>query len=181
MTPLPEGRFGSLSFVYRNSLYLFGGSDGSNNREEILCYDPNGNWDTIAKFPVSQRGGIVQVVDDVVYAGLGVGNSGMNTGFWKSSSDSLKIWDPISIPDKIREISSSVYDEKRNIFFMVDVNGKILEYNFTSIEWTAHSLLGYRMNNYQMFILDGIIYILGQDLYYHNKFVTYNPIWDNQS
>lgn len=179
VTPLPEGRFGSLSFVYRNSLYLLGGSDGSNNREEILCYDPNGNWDTIAKFPVSQRGGIVQVVDDVVYAGLGVGNSGMNTGFWKSSSDSLKIWDPISIPDKIREISSSVYDEKRNSFFMVDVNGKIWEYNLTSSEWTAHSLLGYRMNNYQMFILDGIIYILGQDLYYDNKFVTYNPIWDN--
>ena len=24
-----------------------------------------------------------------------------------------------------------------------------------------------------------IIYILGQDLYYANKFIKYNPIWDN--
>ena len=30
-----------------------------------------------------------------------------------------------------------------------------------------------------MFILNGIIYILGQDLYYANKFIKYNPIWDN--
>lgn len=27
--------------------------------------------------------------------------------------------------------------------------------------------------------VNGIIYILGQDLYYANKFIKYNPIWDN--
>ena len=76
-------------------------------------------------------------------------------------------------------VSSGVYDEQRNSFFMIDNNGKIWEYNLSSGEWTARSLLGYRMNNYHMFMLNGIIYILGQDLYYANKFIKYNPIWDN--
>ena len=84
-----------------------------------------------------------------------------------------------SFPDKIGSVSSGVYDEQRNSFFMIDNNGKIWEYNLSSGEWTARSLLGYRMNNYHMFMLNGIIYILGQDLYYANKFIKYNPIWDN--
>ena len=40
---------------------------------------------------------------------------------------------------------------------MIDNNGKIWEYNLSSGEWTARSLLGYRMNNYHMFMLNGII------------------------
>jgi len=35
------------------------------------------------------------------------------------------------------------------------------------------------MKNYHMFMLDGSIYILGQDIYQKNKFTVYNPIWDN--
>jgi len=178
---LPEGRFGSVSFVYRDSLYVLGGSNGINNMDKILRYDlssPDGAWEVIAEFPVRQRGGIVQVVGDKVYAGLGEDGSGIRNGFWESS-DSLKIWNPISIPDKIGSVSSGVYDEQRNSFFMIDNNGKIWEYNLSSREWTDRSLLGYRMNNYHMFMLNGIIYILGQDLYYANKFIMYNPIWDN--
>ncbi|WP_195421874.1 kelch repeat domain-containing protein [Parabacteroides merdae] len=180
---LPGGRFGAVSFTYRDSLYVLGGSDGSNNMNEILRYDLSsqnidGSWDVIAKFPAYQRGGIVQVVGDKVYAGLGEGGNGIRSGFWESS-DSLKIWNPISIPDKIGSVLSGVYDEQRNSFFMIDNNGKIWEYNLSSGEWTARSLLGYRMNNYHMFMLNGIIYILGQDLYYANKFIKYNPIWDN--
>ena len=180
---LPGGRFGAVSFVYRDSLYVLGGSDGSNNMNEILRYDLSsqdgyGSWDVIAEFPAHQRGGIVLVVGNKVYAGLGEGGNGIRSGFWESS-DSLKIWNPISIPDKIGSVSSGVYDEQRNSFFMIDNNGKIWEYNLSSGEWTARSLLGYRMNNYHMFMLNGIIYILGQDLYYANKFIMYNPIWDN--
>lgn len=180
---LPGGRFGAVSFVYRDSLYVLGGSDGSNNMNEILRYDLSsqdgyGSWDVIAEFPAHQRGGIVLVVENKVYAGLGEGGNGIRSGFWESS-DSLKIWNPISIPDKIGSVSSGVYDEQRNSFFMIDNNGKIWEYNLSSGEWTARSLLGYRMNNYHMFMLNGIIYILGQDLYYANKFIMYNPIWDN--
>lgn len=180
---LPGGRFGAVSFVYWDSLYVLGGSDGSNNMNEILRYDLSsqdgyGSWDVIAEFPAHQRGGIVQVVGNKVYAGLGEGGNGIRSGFWESS-DSLKIWNPISIPDKIGSVSSGVYDEQRNSFFMIDNNGKIWEYNLSSGEWTARSLLGYRMNNYHMFMLNGIIYILGQDLYYANKFIMYNPIWDN--
>lgn len=35
---LPGGRFGAVSFTYRDSLYVLGGSDGSNNMNEILRY-----------------------------------------------------------------------------------------------------------------------------------------------
>lgn len=175
---LPGGRFGAVGFVYRDSLHLLGGSDGNSNMKEILRYDPNGNWNVVAEFPVRQRGGIVQVVGDKVYAGLGEGGSGRND-FWESSDDSLKIWTPIPVPDKIGSISSSVYDEQRNSFFMIDNNGKIWEYDLSNNEWIARSLLGSRMNNYHIFMVNGIMYILGQDLYFTNKFIMYNPIWDN--
>lgn len=182
--PLPqikEGRFGAVSFVYRDSLYLLGGSNGSNNTNDLSRYDlsaESGEWATIAHFPERQRGGIALVANDKVYAGLGEEGSGIRNGFWMSS-DSLKKWDAISIPDKIGSVSSGVYDEQRNSFFMIDNNGKIWEYNLSSNVWTPRSLCNYRMNNYHMFMLNGVIYILGQDLYYSNKFIMYNPIWDN--
>lgn len=83
---LPGGRFGAVSFVYRDSLYVLGGSDGSNNMNEILRYDLSsqdgyGSWDVIAEFPAHQRGGIVQVVGNKVYAGLGEGGNGIRSGF----------------------------------------------------------------------------------------------------
>ncbi|WP_293667615.1 kelch repeat-containing protein [uncultured Parabacteroides sp.] len=181
LPPLTEGRLGAVSFVYRDSLYILGGSDGNNNTDEISRYDlstESGTWDMVANFPVRQRGGIALVFGDKVYAGLGEDGSGIKNGFYMSS-DSLKKWDPIPVPDKIGIVSSGVYDEQRNSFFMIDNNGKIWEYNLSSREWTARSLLGYRMNNYHMFMLNGMIYILGQDLYFANKFTMYNPIWDN--
>ena len=61
---------------------------------------------------------------------------------------------------------------------MIDNDGKIWEYNLTTEQWTSRSLW-IRMKNNHMFMLDGSIYILGQDIYQKNKFTVYNPIWDN--
>lgn len=180
---LENPRFGSVSFIYRDSLYVLGGSNGSGNTDVIVRYDLSrggeGEWSEVAKFSGYQRGGIALVVDDKVYAGLGEKGGGIRNGFYVSS-DSLKLWTPVSsVPDKVGIVSSGVYDPERNSFFMIDNSGKIWEYNLTEAQWISRSLLGYRMNNYHMFILNGLIYILGQDLYYTNKFVMYNPIWDN--
>lgn len=56
---------------------------------------------------------------------------------------------------------------------MIDNDGKIWEYNLTTAQWTSRSLW-IRMKNYHMFMLDGSIYILGQDIYQKNKFTVYN-------
>ena len=88
-------------------------------------------------------------------------------------------WELIpSIPAQLGVISSGVYDEQKKSFFMIDNDGKIWEYNLTTEQWTSRSLW-IRMKNYHMFMLDGSIYILGQDIYQKNKFTVYNPIWDN--
>lgn len=180
---LPTGRFNSVSFVYRDSLYVFGGTDNSSNLSEIVRYDLStgnvGEWGTIAKVSeANQRGGVAFVVDDKVYAGLGEKGSGIRNDFYVSS-DSLKEWTPVpSIPVQLGVVSSGVYDEQRKSFFLIDNNGKIWEYNLPLKQWKPRSLW-IRMKNYHMFILDGTIYILGQDIYQKNKFIMYNPIWDN--
>lgn len=103
---------------------------------------------------------------------------GIRNGFYVSS-DSLTKWELIpSIPAQLGVISSGVYDEQKKSFFMIDNDGKIWEYNLTTEQWTSRSLW-IRMKNYHMFMLDGSIYILGQDIYQKNKFTVYNPIWDN--
>lgn len=180
---LPKGRFNSVCFVYRDSLYVFGGTDNSSNMNEIVRYDlstqNSGEWTTIAKVnEANQRGGVAFVVEDKVYAGLGEKSNGIRNGFYVSS-DSLTKWELIpSIPAQLGVISSGVYDEQKKSFFMIDNDGKIWEYNLTTEQWTSRSLW-IRMKNYHMFMLDGSIYILGQDIYQKNKFTVYNPIWDN--
>ena len=169
--------------MYRDSLYVFGGTDNSSNMNEIVRYDlstqNSGEWTTIAKVnEANQRGGVAFVVEDKVYAGLGEKSNGIRNGFYVSS-DSLTTWELIpSIPAQLGVISSGVYDEQKKSFFMIDNDGKIWEYNLTTEQWTSRSLW-IRMKNYHMFMLDGSIYILGQDIYQKNKFTVYNPIWDN--
>lgn len=180
---LPKGRFNAVSFVYHDSLYVFGGTDNSSNINEITRYDllagNNGEWTTVANTDeANQRGGVAFVVGDKVYAGLGEKGNGTRNGFYVSS-DNLTIWEPIlSVPEQLGVISSGVYDEQRESFFMIDNNGKIWEYNLVTAQWTSRSLWT-RMKNYHLFMLNGTIYILGQDIYQKNKITLYNPIWDN--
>ena len=78
---------------------------------------------------------------------------------------------------KKRIVAYSQHSEKSDYFNALV--GKIWEYSLSDATWRARSLVPTRMKNYHMFQLDGIIYILGQDVWSKNKFFIYNPIWDN--
>ena len=176
-----EGRSEPLCFVFHDSLYVVGGS----NTKEILRYDlsagDSGSWQIIAEFPENQKGGVAFVVgENEVYAGLGRNNdNNMRTGFYHAT-DSLTHWEPVpNTPESLTSISSGVYDQDQNRFWMVDSNGKIWEYSLSDGTWSPRSSVPTSMTNYHMFLLDGILYILGQDLRSDNYFVMYNPVWDN--
>lgn len=171
-------RYNAISFAYRDSIYQIGGQDNqAGNSNAISIFDLKRKSWKIApyKFPVAQRSGIALVVDDVVYAGLGEASK---KGFWYAS-DSLSKWTAIEIPENIGVVSAGAYDEQRNSFFMIDENSKIWEYMLENDSWTSHAVFPYSMKNYHMFILNGTIYILGQHMYAANKFMIYDPTWDN--
>ena len=178
---LSERRSEPVCFVYRDSLYVVGGSNSKGILRYDLSAESSGTWQTIADFPENQVGGVAFVVgENEVYVGLGRNNdNNMRTDFYYAT-DSLTHWEPISnTPESLESISSGVYDSEGNRFWMVDSSGKIWEYSLSDATWRARSLVPTRMKNYHMFQLDGIIYILGQDVWSKNKFFIYNPIWDN--
>ena len=178
---LSERRSEPVCFVYRDSLYVVGGSNSKGILRYDLSAESSGTWQTVADFPENQVGGVAFVVgENEVYAGLGRNNdNNMRTDFYYAT-DSLTHWEPIpNTPESLESISSGVYDSEGNRFWMVDSSGKIWEYSLSDATWRARSLVPTRMKNYHMFQLDGIIYILGQDVWSKNKFFIYNPIWDN--
>ena len=178
--PEGEGRFDAVSFVYRDSIYVLGGVSNNENSRELWQYTGDSWKLKTTEFPIPQQKGVILVVNDTVYAGLG-SNTGLTRGFWMAS-DSLTTWEdvPGTLPSNIGIISSSVYykNENWNSFFMIDNNGKIWEYNLSENKWLEHLTTLQRMNNYHMFVLNDKIYILGQDRFENNFFVMYDPIWD---
>lgn len=178
--PEGEGRYDAVSFVYRDSIYVLGGVSNNENSRELWQYTGDSWILKTTEFPIPQQKGVILVVNDTVYAGLG-SNTGLTRGFWMAS-DSLTTWEdvPGTLPSNIGIISSSVYykNENWNSFFMIDNNGKIWEYNLSENKWLEHLTTLQRMNNYHMFVLNDKIYILGQDRFENNFFVMYDPIWD---
>ena len=187
---LTDGRFAAVSFVYRDSLYLLsgstrGGSGGGQyeNRKELFRYDLTEDATGWAVYPTdfpAQRGGVAFVVNDQVYAGLGDDGSGKCNGFYLSS-DSLTHWEPLStLPSNMGPVSSGVYNEVRNSFFVVDEGGHIWEFSLQENQWEERSAVNWNCRNYLMFNLNGEMYLLGQDLNdANNRFMMYNPIWDD--
>lgn len=180
-------RFDAVSFSYKDSVYLLGGVVNEKGiSKEIWRYDiTNNDWKmVIDSFPIAQRRGVALVVEDKVYAGLGETlGSTLGKGFWVSTGN-LTEWTPApgTLPSNISTISSGIYykvEGQWNSFFMIDDNGIIWEYKLTDNSWRQRSAFPYRMKNYHMFILNNQIYILGQDLVDSNKFMMYDPIWDN--
>lgn len=182
-----DARFDAVSFSYKDSVYLLGGVVNQKGiSKEIWRYDiTHDDWKmVIDSFPIAQRRGIALVADNKVYAGLGETlGSTFGKGFWMSAG-SLTEWLPApgTLPSNISTVSSGVYYNVEglwNSFFMIDDNGIIWEYKLSDNSWKQRSAFPDRMRNYHMFILNEQIYILGQDLYNTNKFMMYDPVWDN--
>lgn len=186
LEPLSDdiARYDATGFSYNDSIYLLGGVSKKGISKEIWRYDlSEGSWKLITdQFPIAQKRGFAIVIDNTVYAGLGETSGLGKRGLW-CSSDSLTIWEPAPgiLPDKIGVVSSAVHykNERWNSLFMIDDSGNIWEYNLTKEEWIAHTKYAERMKNYQMFILNGKIYILGQDLFITNTLKVYDPDWDH--
>ena len=187
---LSDGRFAAVSFVYRDSLYLLsgsakGGSSGGQyeSRKELFRYDLTENttdWEVYQTDFPAQQGGVAFVLNDQVYAGLGDDGSGKCNGFYLSS-DSLTHWELLATPPgNMNPVSSGVYNEARNSFFVVDNGGRIWEYKLSEMQWEERSLTNWNCSNYLMFNLNGEMYLLGQDLNSaNNRFMMYNPVWDD--
>ena len=95
-------------------------------------------------------------------------------------SDVVMIDESIDVSDFITLSDDTIMLSDADMLdtYSTDIDGSDISFILTTEQWTSRSLW-IRMKNYHMFMLDGSIYILGQDIYQKNKFTVYNPIWDN--
>ena len=73
-------------------------------------------------------------------------------------------------------ISTGVIYNRR--IYVVDEFGVIWQYSIDDKVWFQRSTCSGNSRNFDIFVLNDTIYILGLDIY-ANEFMTYDPSWDN--
>ena len=179
LAPLENGnvRNKAAAFYYNDYIYLVGGNINSIATDTICSYDiKNNKWDDFGNFIEPLSNGIALVFEDNVYIGLG--DKLANRGFWKSNGSDFKTWEPLveELPGKMGSVSTGVI-YKRNIY-VVDEFGVIWQFSIDDKEWYQRSTCSGKSRNFDIFVLNDTIYILGLDIY-ANDFMTYDPSWDN--
>ena len=62
--------------------------------------------------------------------------------------------------------------------YVIDDYGVIWQYSLDENVWYQRSTCPGKSKNFEIFILDDTVYILGLDIF-ANEFMTYDPTWDN--
>ena len=62
--------------------------------------------------------------------------------------------------------------------YVIDESGVMWQYDIDNDEWHQRYAYSKGSKNYELFMLNGVVYILSLD-YYQKTLVTYDPAWDN--
>lgn len=179
LAPLENGnvRNKAVAFYYNDYIYLVGGKINSIATDTICAYDINKNeWHDFGNFKTPLSDGIALIFEDDVYIGLGEKTA--NRGFWKSNGGDFTTWEPLveELPGKMGNISTGVIYNRS--IYVVDEFGVIWQYSIDDKVWFQRSTCSGNSRNFDIFVLNDTIYILGLDIY-ANEFMTYDPSWDN--
>lgn len=178
-TDRPQGTFRSAACSLDNVGYLIGGRRDDDLLNNVWAYDASSyTWSEKADFPVAQYGGIAVVINDRIYAGLGIidrskASVTYTTRLWSADSE-LDNWDKeTSFPGEAI-LAAVAYDD---CIYGVDDEGYIWCYDTMTEEWTQKSQLP---SDYQtvhcMYTLNDYIYIGLGDA---SALIAYDPTWDN--
>jgi len=182
--PVLEGnniRRDAVCFNYNDSIYLVGGINSSGNYTGEVWRYYHSEWRQLSSNFPAQHHGIALVVNDTIYAGLGETSNLSNNLLMSIGNPEIWKTAPGSLPGTLGSISSGIYynSNNRHSLILINEEGIIWEYNLSKFTWSQKASFPTRMKNYLMYELNGIIYILGQDLYTPGKFMVYNLAWDN--
>lgn len=169
----------SVGFNLGQSAYYIGGIRDNQIINEMSQYVVGEQWKLGRTIPTAQFGGVALVLNDEIFAGLGMLDieRKINNKKWWSSTDYGNSWNERApIPEKAsRIIGGVVYEED---IYVIDNNGQIWLYSPDENLWHEKIRLS-ELNNeiHCIYLLDNQIYIgLGSGT---GKFVAYNPYWDN--
>lgn len=181
-----------LSFKSGESIVVIGG-------EKIMEGDASGNWivqDSICvwngqswskqetSFPAPIKDGVAFTSGDSVIVGLGTtslfgtGNTD-NRKLWINTTNNWTQWDELTTaPAEMGNVSSGIM--KGSNLYLIDNNGFIWMYGLEENQWYKCSKFPYTYSSpqYEIMIINDIIYLFATNIYSSSLFYTYNPVWD---
>ncbi|MDR2118132.1 MAG: hypothetical protein LBP25_01155 [Tannerellaceae bacterium] len=177
----PNPMHSSVSASISTSAYFIGGYRDS-LLNEVWRFDTYlHGWERKANFPIKQYNGIAVMINEVVYAGLGLTSADgtVSTHTLWSSFGSFNTWsEETPLPASAGNARGGV--AYKNAVYIVDSAGTVWKYDVTAKIWTEKSKLpSSNRGDYQhcMFVLNDLIYIgLGAS---QKSLLKYDPAWDN--
>lgn len=162
------------------SAYFIGGIRQNAISSEVKQYtSQDDKWITRANIPEAQYNGVALVLNDFIYAGLGMTDqSGTvnNKKLWVSKDNGASWNACASIPNEASTIMGGVV--YRESLFVIDNGGQMWEYITKTDTWSKKIHLTVLNNKVHC------IYISNDDIYVGlgnnaGAFIRYNPSWDN--
>lgn len=177
--PSPKGTFRSASCSNEDIAYIIAGRRDTLTNEVWTFNMSTSQWGSKPKFPIKQYAGLSVVINNQVYAGLGIVNqSGIYPSYTKklwSSDLSVSTWTAETDFPGEGIVCGTAYGK---FIFVVDTEGFIWSYDTTAQTWQKRSQLA--VNNRKVhciYTMYDMIYIgLGEN---SNEFIQYDPTWDN--
>ncbi|MDR3137459.1 MAG: hypothetical protein LBT73_01060 [Tannerellaceae bacterium] len=186
----PGATYGGVGCAHGDEIYFIGGVQ-RNSTGEILMNEvwtvnlsdrnPNGKcvWTKKNSFPEGFYGGFAAIINDTVYAGLGLRTSGATpVGNRKLhfSADKGETWETLpDMPGESLYLAGAVHDKD---IYVTDTNGYIWLFNTGQRTWIRKSRLPevWQESVHCMFSLNGYIYFgFGRDW---NSTLRYFSEWD---
>lgn len=176
----PDSLYSAAACITTNGFFLIGGIDKHDySTDNVWCFSLN-SWTNVGSFPQRQYGGIALVVNNLIYAGMGITSDDQDKTLWVASDKNLDVWEEVATMENssTNVIRAGVAIGKT--IYVIDASGVIWSYfvESTDNKWVKRSQLpsSIAKDVHTMFVIDGIIYFgFGNT----GVIVTYNPIWDN--
>ena len=173
----PSGRYSAIGFFYDNKLYFTGGITANDIQTmEVWCYDLNTNtWAQKNPIMYSQVGGYSVTINNTPYICFN-DNQYSSIQIWSYDQNADKFEPEVSLPNNNSIFGAVVYND--NIW--IADHSTIWMYDIDKKTWTKKSQfpLEYEGNIHGIYIYDDLIYI-GLGKLSANKFIIYDPSWDN--
>lgn len=176
-SPAPTAFSASCSL---DQVFYIGGLRTDSICNDVWKYTPLTNtWTQKTNFPIKQYSGIAVEYSSVMYAGLGIDDMVNKTStktLWKYR-EAFDMWvEETTIPNEATQVIGGVV--VNDDLFVVDNTAQIWKYSFVDMSWTKKSKLTVLNNNVHcIYALNNSIYIgLGSGT---DKFILYDPVWDN--
>ena len=175
----PKGMYRSAACSKDNTAYLIGGRRDTLTNEVWTFNVESNQWISKPNFPIKQFAGLSVIINDRIYAGLGIVNqTGISPTYtnklW-SSDLRVSVWTQETDFPATGLVSAIAYEDK---IIAIDNEGVIWNFDTEEKTWAKKSQLAADNRKVHcMYMMHNKIYIgLGEN---SDTLIQYDPTWDN--